>query len=68
MMMKDIAITGRKKYSLMPGKDGQELFDINQRKNMQIKTSIPMNRIKFKNKSEQTRYRRIFNCILGLND
>lgn len=34
MMMKDIAISGRKKYSIMPGQDGQELFDINQRKGM----------------------------------
>ena len=27
-----------------------------------------MNAIKFKNKSEQTRYTRIVNCIIGLND
>ena len=52
IMMKDIAITGRKRYSMMPDTDGEELFDINQRKNMQIKTVIPMNQIKFKNKSE----------------
>ena len=68
LLMKDIAITGRKRYSQMPGKDGQELFDVNQRRNMQIKTQIPTNAIKFKNKSEQTRYTRIVNCIIGLND
>ena len=38
LLMKDIAITGRKRYSQMPGKDGQELFDVNQRRHMQIKT------------------------------
>ena len=68
IMMKDIAITGRKRYSMMPGTDGQELFDVGQRKSMQIKTQIPINAIRFKNKSEQARYMRIVNCIIGLND
>ena len=68
LMMKDIAITGRKRYSLMPGQDGQELFDLNERKNMKIKTQFPINSIKFKNKSEQTRFKRIVNCTIALND
>ena len=68
IMMKDIAITGRKKYSMMAGSDGSELFDVCQRKSMQIKTLVPMSGIKFQNKSEQTRYIRIVNCIIGLND
>lgn len=29
IMMKDIAISGTKKYSMMPDTNGQELFDLN---------------------------------------
>lgn len=68
ILMKDIALSSRKKYSRLVGGDGQELFDINQRKNMQINCQVPINMIKFKNKSEQMRYMRIATCILALND
>ena len=68
VFMKDIALQSNKKYSLLADTDGTELFDISQRRTMQIKSKIPMNMIKFKNKSEQTRYVRIANNILALND
>ena len=67
-MMKDIALNSRKKYSLLADQDGMELFDRNERKGMQIKSKIPLNMIKFKNKSEKTRYVRIANGIIALND
>ena len=35
---------------------------------MLIKTQIPVNMIRFKNKSEQMRYMRIARCIMSLND
>ena len=35
---------------------------------MHINSQIPMNIMTFKNKSEQTRYMRVANCILALND
>ena len=68
LMLKDIALCARRKYSRFASAGGQHLFDINQRKNMHINSQIPMNIMTFKNKSEQTRYMRVANCILALND
>lgn len=52
MMMKDIALSNRKKYKTNANSDGKELFDINQRKSMHINCKVPIGMIKFKNKSE----------------
>ena len=68
IMMKDIALSARRKYKLMADDNGQDLFDVSERRKMIIKSKVPINMIKFKNKSEQKRYLRIAQCILVLND
>lgn len=70
LLMKDIALSGRKQYKQgsMGAETNKELFDVNQKRQITIKNPVPSGMIKFKNKSEQTRYLRIANCIVALND
>ena len=42
------------------------ILDVNQMKNIQIKLEPPISMINFKNKSEEQRYLRIAKCILKL--
>ena len=43
------------------------ILDVNQMKNIQIKLEPPISMINFKNKSEEQRYLRIAKCILKLS-
>ena len=66
--MKGMYLQQNKKYNQVTGHDGKELFDVSERRNMQIKSHIPVKMINFKNKSELKRYMRIANCIISLNE